>query len=175
MSIAGTVKVNLAERSYDVVVGRGILGEVGALVAGINPAAHVIDLCHDVPPQDIRAAAFLLAGSFAYFPPETVHVAVVDPTVGGERRALCVQAGRYFFIGPDNGVLWLACYRAGRPKVFLLENEKYFLQKRSRTFHGRDIFAPAAAHLSAGVPIEEFGSSERSMARPTTKGRSSGK
>jgi S-adenosylmethionine hydrolase len=141
------------------------VGVMKGVVAGINPEAQVIDLCHDVPPQDVRAAAFLLAGSFAYFPPDTIHVAVVDPTVGGKRRALCVQAGRYFFIGPDNGVLSLACYRAGRPKIVPLENEKYFLEKRSRTFHGRDMFAPVAAHLSAGVPIESFGRSGRSMVR----------
>ncbi len=141
------------------------VGVIKGVVAGISPKARVIDLCHHVPPQDIRAAAFLLAGSFGYFPPGTIHVVVVDPTVGGERRALCVQAGRYFFVGPDNGVLSLACYRSGRPKIFLLENEKYFLENPSRTFHGRDVFAPVAAHLSAGVPVESFGRRARSMVR----------
>ena len=141
------------------------VGVMKGVVAGVNSETRIIDLCHDVAPQDVRGAAFLLAGSFEYFPPGTIHVAVVDPTVGGERRAICVQSGRYFFIGPDNGVISVASYRAGRPKIFLLENEKYFLEKRSRTFHGRDIFAPVAAHLSAGAPVESMGRRVRSMKR----------
>ena len=141
------------------------VGVMKGVVASINPDARVIDICHDVAPQDVRAAAFLLASSYAYFPPGTIHVAVVDPTVGSSRAALCVQAGDYFFIGPDNGVVSTACYKAGRPRIHRLENEEYFLKNRSRTFHGRDIFAPAAAHLSAGVPIESMGQRLRSMKR----------
>jgi len=141
------------------------VGVMKGVVASINPDTHVIDICHDIAPQDVRAAAFLLASSYAYFPPGTIHVAVVDPTVGSARAALCVQAGDYFFIGPDNGVVSAACYKAGRPKIYRLENEEYFLNNRSRTFHGRDIFAPAAAHLSAGAPIESMGQRMRSMKR----------
>ena len=141
------------------------VGVMKGVVAGISPLAKIIDLCHDVAPQDVRGAAFLLAGSFEYFPPGTIHVVVVDPTVGSERRALCVQAGQYFFVGPDNGVVSIACHRAGPPRIFLLENKKYFLEKPSRTFHGRDIFAPAAAHLSAGVPVESMGRRVHSMKR----------
>ncbi|MBI4833050.1 MAG: SAM-dependent chlorinase/fluorinase [Candidatus Lindowbacteria bacterium] len=141
------------------------VGVMKGIVAGINPAAIVIDLCHEIAPRDINSAAFLLAASYPFFPEGTVHVAVVDPGVGTGRRALCVQAGKYFFIGPDNGVISLACYDAGPPKIFLLENESYFLEKRSKTFHGRDIFSPVAAYLSAGTPIESFGREIRSMKR----------
>lgn len=141
------------------------VGVMKGVVASINPDARVIDLCHDIAPQDVRGAAFLLAAAYNYFPPGTIHVAVVDPTVGSARAALCVQAGDFFFIGPDNGVISTACYRAGRPKIFRLENEDYFLENPSRTFHGRDIFAPAAAHLAAGAPIESMGRRVRSMKR----------
>lgn len=141
------------------------VGAMKGVIASINPMARVVDLCHGIEPQDVRAAAFMLAGSFGYFPPGTIHVAVVDPTVGSERPALCVQAGEYFFVGPDNGIISAACCRAGRPKIFHLENEEYFLKNPSRTFHGRDIFAPAAAHLSAGVPIDSMGPRARSMKR----------
>jgi hypothetical protein len=139
------------------------VGVMKGVVAGINPSASSIDLCHEVAPHDIRAAAFLLAGSYSFFPEGTIHVAVVDPEVGSARRALCVRAGEYFFVGPDNGILSIACSEAGHPEIFLLENEAHFLKKKSRTFHGRDIFAPVAAHLSAGAPIESFGRRVRSM------------
>ncbi len=141
------------------------VGVMKGVVASINPDARVIDLCHDVAPQDVRGAAFLLANAFGYFPAGTIHVAVVDPTVGSGRAALCVRAGGHYFIGPDNGALSIACYRAGRPEIRLLENDKYFLTPKSRTFHGRDVFAPAAAHLAAGAPIETMGPSARSMKR----------
>jgi S-adenosylmethionine hydrolase len=106
-----------------------------------------------------------MAASFAYFPRGTIHVAVVDPTVGTERRALCVEAGDYVFVGPDNGVLSIACKRAGQRKIVAIEEKKYFLSDRSRTFHGRDVFAPVAAHISAGVSIDAFGPRVRSMKR----------
>jgi hypothetical protein len=92
-------------------------------------------------------------------------VVVVDPTVGSGRAALCVRAGGHYFIGPDNGALSIACYRAGRPEIRHLENDEYFLSRKSRTFHGRDVFAPVAAHLAAGAPIEAMGPWARSMKR----------
>lgn len=141
------------------------VGVMKGVIAGINPAARVIDLCHDISPQNVREAAFLLLGSFDYFPPGTIHIAVIDPAVGSDRLALCVRSGDYFFIGPDNGVLSMACYRAGRPKIFRLENKDYFLKNQSSTFHGRDIFAPAGAYLSAGLPIESLGPPTRSIKR----------
>jgi S-adenosylmethionine hydrolase len=141
------------------------VGTMKGVIASINPRALVIDLCHEIAPQDVRGAAFELAGSFQYFPERTIHVAVVDPTVGSDRPALCVESAGHYFIGPDNGVLSLACYRAGRPRIYRLENERYMLESRSRTFHGRDVFAPAAAHLAAGAPIETVGPRTRSMQR----------
>ena len=141
------------------------VGTMKGVIASVNPRALVIDLCHEVAPQDVHGAAFLLAAVFEFFPERTTHVAVVDPTVGSERPALCVESGGHYFIGPDNGVLSIACYRAGRPKIYLLENEDYFLDQRSRTFHGRDVFAPAAAHLAANAPIETMGPRARSMKR----------
>jgi hypothetical protein len=141
------------------------VGTMKGVIASINPHAKVIDLCHEVAPQDIRGAAFLLAGAFEYFPASTVHLAVVDPTVGSERRAICVRSAGHYFIGPDNGLLSLASYAAGRPKIHLLENDEYFLPRRSSTFHGRDVFAPAAAHLAAGAAMEELGRPVRTMKR----------
>ncbi len=139
------------------------VGVMKGVIAAISADATVIDLCHNVEPQNVWEAAFFLASSFAYFPPGTIHVLVVDPGVGGPRRPLCVQSGKYFFVGPDNGALSIACYRAGRPKIFAIENKKYMLERPSLTFHGRDIFAPVAAHLSVGVSIESFGARRRSM------------
>ncbi len=141
------------------------VGVMKGVIASINPNARVIDLCHEVAAQDVDGAAFLLAGSYEYFPPGTIHVAVVDPTVGGDRPAICVRSGGHYFVGPDNGIVSLACYRAGRPKVYLLDNESYSLPRRSRTFHGRDVFAPAAAHLSSGIPIEAMGPRLTSIVR----------
>jgi hypothetical protein len=139
------------------------VGVMKGVISRINPRATVIDLCHQVIPQNIREAAFLLGASYSFFPPGAVHVAVVDPTVGGKRRALCVAAGNFIFVGPDNGVLSLACSRAGIKEIRSLRNEAYFLENVSRTFHGRDIFAPVAAHVSSGVPLAKLGPKLRSM------------
>src|SRR6266550_4673748 len=95
--------------------------------------------------------------SYSFFPQGTVHIAVVDAGVGSPRRAIAVQAANYFFVGPDNGVLSFALRREQIKSIHALENEKYFLKPVSRTFHGRDIFAPVAAHLSRGVAIQKFG------------------
>src|SRR5215468_633345 len=121
-------------------------------VLSVNPSATLVDLTHEVPPQDIATGAFLLAHTAAYFPPGTIHVAVVDPGVGSRRRPIAVSAGDQLFVGPDNGLLSLAV-RAGRGDVrrrraVVLTDTRYFRAVRSRTFHGRDLFAPVAAHLS---------------------------
>jgi hypothetical protein len=139
------------------------VGVMKGVIAKINPRVNVIDLCHHVAPQNIKEAAFLLNSSYAFFPPGTIHLTVVDPTVGGKRRALCIAAGNYYFIGPDNGVLSIACAGAGISSIYSLQNDKYFLEPRSRTFHGRDVFAPAAAHLSSGVPLQLMGRRLRTM------------
>jgi S-adenosylmethionine hydrolase len=127
------------------------------VMLGINPQAALVDLSHEVAPGDVRAGAFALAAGCGYFPKGTVHLTVVDPGVGGQRHAIAVQTADYFFVGPNNGVLSWALAKRKVKAVHVLQNEQYFLQNVSRTFHGRDIFAPAAAHLSCGTPISEFG------------------
>ncbi|MCX7590821.1 MAG: SAM-dependent chlorinase/fluorinase [Kiritimatiellae bacterium] len=133
------------------------VGVMKGVILSIAPQTTIVDLTHCVGRHAIRQAAFLLAGSVRYFPPETIHLVVVDPGVGSNRRALACQTQRAFYIGPDNGVLSLAL--AEDPPVCLVEltNPKYRLQNVSSTFHGRDIFAPAAAYLARGIPVSEFG------------------
>ncbi len=134
------------------------VGAMKGVILAINRDARIIDVSHDIPPQEMREAAFVLKGSYPHFPPGTIHVAVVDPGVGGERRAVLVDAGAHLFVGPDNGVFsWI--YREWPCTVIELTEAKYFLPEVSDTFHGRDIFAPVAGHLSLGVhDIGSFGS-----------------
>ena len=127
------------------------------VVLGINPRANIVDVTHEIPPGDVRSGAFALMASYRYFPKGTVHVAVVDPGVGGSRRAIAVQTKNYTFVGPDNGVLSWALARERIKGVRLLENRKYFLGSVSRTFHGRDVFAPVAAHMRRGLPTNHLG------------------
>ncbi len=131
-------------------------GILKGVIQRINPKASVVDLTHGIPPQDIMAAALTLRHSIQYFPDGTVHVVVVDPGVGGARRPLLVQSADNFFIGPDNGVLSLAV--SGKNNhIVELTNSAYHLKPTGTTFHGRDLFAPVAAYLSLGVPIDSFG------------------
>lgn len=133
------------------------VGTMKGVMLGIAPRAVLVDLTHDIPPGDIRGGAFALAASCQFLPRGTVHLAVVDPGVGGARRAIAVRTTNYFFVGPDNGVLSLALAREQIQSIHQLADAKFFLPSVSRTFHGRDIFAPVAAHLSRGVPIERVG------------------
>lgn len=133
------------------------VGVMKGVIAGINPQAQVIDLTHGIPPQNVMAAALALRHSIAYFPRGTIHVVVVDPGVGGTRRPLLIESAGNFFIGPDNGVLSLAAAATESLQIFELGNLEYRLKPTSATFHGRDIFAPAAAHLSLGVAPAAFG------------------
>lgn len=125
------------------------------VILSINADALIVDITHEVPPQDVRAAAFLLAACYEEFPVGTIFVAVVDPGVGSDRRAILAESSGYRFIAPDNGLLSLI--GAGPLSVRELTVEKYFRHPVSRTFHGRDIFSPVAAHLSNGVDPERFG------------------
>lgn len=133
------------------------VGVMKAVMARINPAARLIDLTHAIPAQNVRQAAFTLLRTYRYFAPGTVFLVVVDPGVGSARKAIAAQAGDTFFVGPDNGVLSYALSEFKNPTVVELTNPDYQLEVISNTFHGRDIFAPAAAHLAAGVPISAFG------------------
>jgi S-adenosylmethionine hydrolase len=137
--------------------GDGFVGTMKGVVLGINPRAVIVDITHGVPPGDIRAGAFSLMAASRFFPEGTVHVAVVDPGVGSRRRAIAVQTAGYVFVGPDNGVLSWALEQEKIKSIRQLENPKYFLKNISRTFHGRDLFAPVAAHLSRGLALARLG------------------
>jgi hypothetical protein len=141
------------------------VGIMKGVIFAINPNARVIDLSHAVPPQDIMAGALVLKHSAPFFPRGTIHVAVVDPGVGSERKPLLVEAEGLFFIGPDNGVLSLALEGKKVKRVIELSNEAYHLKPKSATFHGRDLFAPVAAHLSLGIPPADFGVPAKDYAR----------
>jgi S-adenosyl-L-methionine hydrolase (adenosine-forming) len=135
----------------------GYVGTMRGVILGICPRVTLTDLSHQVPPQDIRAGAFVLFQAVAYYPPGTIHCIVVDPGVGSQRRAVAVRTRQAIFVAPDNGVLSLVL--AGQPvlEAVSLVNPAYQLPEVSATFHGRDIFSPAAAHLACGVPLAEFG------------------
>jgi S-adenosylmethionine hydrolase len=135
------------------------VGIMKGVIAAINPQVQIIDLSHGVPAQNILAAALILQHSIRYFPAGTIHVVVVDPGVGSARRPILLELDGSFFIGPDNGVLSLALERKQPNHVIELSNLEFQLQPTSATFHGRDVFAPVAAHLSLGIPPTEFGKS----------------
>jgi S-adenosylmethionine hydrolase len=128
----------------------------GAALAA-DPAAVLVDITHEIPPHDINTGAYTLAAACATFPPGTVHVAVVDPGVGSDRRPIAVQAGQFFFVGPDNGLFSFIYDGDANCRVFHLSNREFFREPVSTTFHGRDIFAPVAGALSRGVSIEALG------------------
>jgi S-adenosyl-L-methionine hydrolase (adenosine-forming) len=133
------------------------VGTMKGVILAINPKATVVDITHEIAPGDIRAGAFALMASWRYFPKGTVHVAVIDPGVGSRRQAIAAQTANGVFIGPDNGVLSWALKDEEIKTIRLLENRKYFLEAISRTFHGRDIFAPAAAHVSRRLAMQRLG------------------
>jgi S-adenosyl-L-methionine hydrolase (adenosine-forming) len=135
------------------------VGIMKGVIAAINPQVPIIDLSHGVPAQNILAAALILQHSIRYFPAGTIHMVVVDPGVGSARRPILLELDGSYFIGPDNGVLSLALERKQPNHVIELSNLEFQLQPTSATFHGRDVFAPVAAHLSLGVPPIEFGKS----------------
>jgi S-adenosylmethionine hydrolase len=141
------------------------VGTMKGVILGINPRARVVDITHEIPPSDIRAGAFALMASCRYFPKGTLHVAVVDPGVGSRRRAIAVRTTKYTFIGPDNGVLSWVLKGEKIRTIRELENKRYFLEHVSRTFHGRDIFAPVAAHLSRGLALERLGRELKDLIR----------
>ena len=127
------------------------------VILSINPHAHLVDISNQIRAGSIMQAAGMIRETFKYFPDGTVHVAVVDPGVGGTRRLLGVEAANHFFVGPDNGIFWPMIKGFEDPKAVHLTETKFFLSKVSRTFHGREIFSPVAAHLSLGVNLEEMG------------------
>jgi len=134
------------------------VGQMKAVIASINTETNIIDITHDVQPQNIMQGAFVLMTSYQYFPKGTIFVCVVDPGVGSKRKAICVQTEDYYCIAPDNGLLTYALKKLKILNTVQLDNEEFHLKDKSNTFHGRDIFAPVAAHLSLGIEIEKIGS-----------------
>ncbi|MBS7647291.1 MAG: S-adenosyl-l-methionine hydroxide adenosyltransferase family protein [Candidatus Bathyarchaeia archaeon] len=133
------------------------VAEMKAVILGINPNVRIVDITHQIEKFNIRNGAFVLAAASQYFPEGTIHVAVVDPGVGAKRKPILIETAKDFFIGPDNGILTLAAKNQGIKHIYEIANPKFMLPKISKTFHGRDIFAPAAAFLSKGAKPSDFG------------------
>ena len=133
------------------------VGVMKGVILGINPEATIVDVTHEIPPQDIAGAAYHLANAWHHFPGGTVHLVVVDPGVGSKRRAIAVSAEGHYFVAPDNGLLTRVLHEAGAWRACAITESHYMAPQPSRTFHGRDLFAPAAAHLSRGIALENFG------------------
>lgn len=136
----------------------GFVGTMKGVILGINPQATIVDITHDIAPQNVEEGAFVFAAAARYFPANAIHVVVVDPGVGSARRPIAIQQGDAIYIAPDNGILSLAISNLQSPiSAVHLNRPDFWLPRVSNTFHGRDIFAPCAAHLSLGVPLEEMG------------------
>ena len=131
-------------------------GTMKGVILGVQPRAQIVDITHEVQAFEIPDGAFTIAQAYRYFPKRTIHVVVVDPGVGSTRRPILAEMAGQFFIAPDNGVLSIV-FAQGKPKVRHIANQRYFLKPVSRTFHGRDVFAPVAAHLASGVAPARFG------------------
>lgn len=136
----------------------GYVGTMKGVMAGIAPGVAHIDITHTIRPQAVAEAAYVLWASLPYFPPGSVHLAVVDPGVGTVRRAIASRTSWGVLVGPDNGIFSYVWAVASPELTVVLENPAYRRVDVSRTFHGRDIFAPAAAHIASGVPLEKLGS-----------------
>ncbi len=133
------------------------VGAMKGVIISINSEVRIVDITHEIPPQDIESAAFNLLCCYKDFPEGTIHVAVVDPGVGSNRRAILIECAHQFFVGPDNGVFSWLCQKESNFRAIEITNDKFFRHPVSQTFHGRDIFAPVAAAISTGVAMEEFG------------------
>jgi S-adenosylmethionine hydrolase len=135
----------------------GYVGAMKGVILSICPEAALADISHEIRPQAVEQAAYVLSTAVAYYPPGTVHLVVVDPGVGSQRRPIAVRTERAAYVGPDNGVLGLALAQDPARQAVRLTEPSYRLSSVSATFHGRDIFAPAAAHLACGAPPDEMG------------------
>lgn len=140
------------------------VAEMKAVILSIIDAVHLVDVTHDVQPHDITEGALALEAAAPFFPAGTIHVAVIDPGVGTGRRGLALASGRHVFVGPDNGIFTPFLDAPGW-KAVELQAPEYRLPVLSRTFHGRDLFAPVAAHLARGVPLERLGPEVRDPVR----------
>ena len=150
------------------------MASMRGVILSINPKCTLVDITHMINPHDIKEGAFILGQAYSNFPKGTIHLSVVDPGVGSARKPILIVTKNYFFVGPDNGLFTIALRRERVKQAIVLTNQKFFLSEISTTFHGRDIFAPAAAYLSLGVKPESFGPSikswhEISFSDPATK------
>jgi len=143
----------------------GFVGIMKGVICSINPEASVIDLSHQIPAHQISQAAYVLKSAYRYFPAGTIHVVVVDPGVGSRRKIILCQANGQYFLAPDNGVLKYIFWEHSVSEVIEISNSTYFLSPVSDTFHGRDIFAPVAAHLSRDSEVNQFGPVSRDFQR----------
>lgn len=139
------------------------VGMMKGVILSLAPNARLVDLTHEVPPQSILTGAFHLKVSYPFFPAHTIHVAVVDPGVGTERRAIAVQSGEFIFLAPDNGLLSYVLEREPEVQCYTLDRSQFHLPRVGRTFHGRDVFAPIAGHLAAGRSLDQIGTPIDSM------------
>ena len=133
-------------------------GTMKGVILSVNPYANIIDISHHIDPQDLSQAAYLIKSCYRYFPEHTVHVVVVDPGVGSDRSIIALKMQGHIFLAPDNGVLYPLMGEGRIESIINVDNSSYFLESVSQTFHGRDIFAPVAAHISKGVEIKKIGS-----------------
>jgi S-adenosylmethionine hydrolase len=138
------------------------MASMRGVILSINPKCTLVDITHMINSHDIKEGAFILGQAYSNFPKGTIHLSVVDPGVGSARKPILIVTKNYFFVGPDNGLFTIALRRERVKQAVVLTNQKFFLPEISTTFHGRDIFAPAAAYLSLGVKPESFGPSIKS-------------
>ena len=151
------------------------VASVKGVILGINPRVVLVDITHEIDPHHVEQGAFVLANAFSCFPPKTIHVVVVDPGVGSLRKTILLVTKDYFFLGPDNGLLTLAARRGDVKQAYELVRPEFFRSTISHTFHGRDILAPVAGHLSRGMRPEAVGPElerwvELDVGRPTIQG-----
>jgi S-adenosylmethionine hydrolase len=142
------------------------VAEMKGVILTITPNSTIIDIVHNIEKFNIQTGAFTLASAVPYFPKGTIHIAVVDPGVGTKRRAIVIQTKQGYFIGPDNGLMILAAERQGILHIYQITNPKFMLSGVTSTFHGRDVFAPAAAYLEKGIKPEKFGPEIHEPVRP---------
>lgn len=143
------------------------VGAMKGVILSINSVVRIVDITHEIPPQNVAAASFALRACYRNFPAKTIFVSVVDPGVGSARKAILIEAEDYLFIAPDNGLLNFIFDEVKIFRVYELSNERFFHHPISRTFHGRDIFAPAAAHLSKSVKPSDFGAETKDYVHNT--------
>ncbi len=145
--------------------GSPYVAQMKGVILSINPDAAMVDLTHEIPPQDVRQGALALENTALRFPPGSIHVAVVDPGVGTDRDIVYARIAERHFIAPDNGLIDRLARRTWPDRIVALSNPKYWLAGVSSTFHGRDIMAPAAAHLSLGLNANELGDAKSELVR----------